>query len=202
MVMTIKLINYFFYPFMLESTCPVCKTDSYLNPEMVLFISPCFHKMCESCLRRHYINGINKCPECGVELRKVNYMSATFEDIEVEKECRIRRQLDRFIKTEEDFDTPVEYNDYLEEIENLVYELLEYKSDSLIKKKINEIAAASTKAVAQKKNIELEEVFVVDKSIKPLIQEYRDIEIPGNILDPSLSGGLSKDFIISFLISL
>ncbi|WUR02356.1 RNA polymerase II transcription factor B subunit 3 (TFB3) [Vairimorpha necatrix] len=186
---------------MSDTGCPICKTDSYLNPEMVLFVSPCFHKMCESCLIRHFINGINKCPECGIELRKINYMSSTFEDIEVEKECRIRRQIDRYIKNEEEFKDPVEYNDYLEEIENLVFELVKYKSDSQIKKRISELAEVKEQ-VKEETALEEEEVFEVDMSISPLYKVQSDVIIPGDILVPSASGGLTKEIIISYLLTL
>lgn len=195
---------------MSESSCPICSTDSYLNPEMVLYISPCFHKMCESCLKRHFMNGTNKCPECGIELRKINYMSSTFEDIEIEKECRIRRQIDKhFRRDENDFDDLVQYNDYLEELENTVFELLEFKSESLIKRKINEILEDENNILNKKKlvenkqvkNIDIvhKEVLCINENFNPIVNEYPDhINIEGDYFKPSRSGGVSKDFIISY----
>ncbi|KAK6090814.1 hypothetical protein P3W45_000059 [Vairimorpha bombi] len=195
---------------MSETSCPICKTDSYLNPEMVLYVSPCFHKMCESCLKRHFANGTNKCPECGIELRKINYMSSTFEDIEVEKECRIRRQLDKhFRREEEDFEDPIRYNDYLEEIEKTVFGLLEYKSESLIKSKITDILNDETSILnirnavepkeIEKEKLVVKEILEVGDDIKPLITKFPDhINLPNDYLLPSLSGGVSKDFILSY----
>ncbi|KCZ81317.1 hypothetical protein H312_01196 [Anncaliia algerae PRA339] len=108
--------------------CPVCKSDSYLNPQMKLYISPCYHKVCEACLNYRYSQGIAPCPECGTQLRKVNYTSQTFEDLEVEKECRVRKKINKFLKEEGDFDDLLGYYDYLEEVENIVFDLLN-KSD-------------------------------------------------------------------------
>lgn len=127
-----------------ERRCPVCKSDIYLNPDIVIYISPCFHRMCESCMFRIFSKGQAPCPECGTVLRKINYIKPTFEDITVEKECKVRRILLRaFRREEEDFCGDVErYNDYLEEFENLVFEALEMKSESLVRERIKEIQEA------------------------------------------------------------
>jgi CDK-activating kinase assembly factor MAT1 len=49
-----------------------------------------------------------------------------FEDLRVEKECRIRKRIAAvFNKREEDFETLRDYNDYLEEVERIVFNLVE-----------------------------------------------------------------------------
>ncbi|ADM12511.1 RNA polymerase II transcription initiation/nucleotide excision repair factor TFIIH subunit TFB3 [Encephalitozoon intestinalis ATCC 50506] len=124
-----------------ERRCPVCKSDIYLNPDIVIYIGPCFHKMCESCMLRIFSRGQAPCPECGTVLRKINYIKPTFEDIIVEKECKIRRTLLRvFGREEEEFDGDVvKYNNYLERFEELVFEILSFKTESLVKERIREI---------------------------------------------------------------
>lgn len=91
------------------------------------------------------IVGSGTCPECNVLLRRVNFRYQMFEDPQVEKEIDIRRRIlrdynkkvralsrnlfsrwnlsVRFSLQEEDFATPEEYDDYLEEIENIIYNL-------------------------------------------------------------------------------
>lgn len=32
-----------------DAKCPVCNTDRYLNPNMVILVSPCYHKMYGAC---------------------------------------------------------------------------------------------------------------------------------------------------------
>jgi len=59
-----------------------------------------------------------------VPLRRNNFRVQLFEDPMVEKEVDIRRRILRdYNKREEDFGSLAEYNDYLEEIEDIVYNL-------------------------------------------------------------------------------
>ncbi|KAL1914525.1 uncharacterized protein VTP21DRAFT_8239 [Calcarisporiella thermophila] len=105
--------------------CPVCKSDNYLNPQMKLLVSPCFHKMCNNCIDRIFISGPAPCPICGVVLRKNQFMSQTFEDLQVEKEVQTRKRLAKiFNKRQEDFPTLKAYNDYLEEVEVITFNLI------------------------------------------------------------------------------
>lgn len=100
-----------------------------------------------------YYSGSGSCPECNVPLRRNNFRVQMFEDPMVEKEVDIRRRIlrdynkrvssickfiifplhfiikvrltsDQLIELqEEDFNTVEEYDDYLEEIEKIIYNL-------------------------------------------------------------------------------
>ena len=60
------------------------------------------------------------CPICQRTLRKNKFRQQTFEDTLVEREVDLRKRIARtFNKAEEDFPTLKDYNDYLEEVENL-----------------------------------------------------------------------------------
>lgn len=108
-----------------EDKCPQCKTDRYLNPKLKLLVSPCYHKMCESCVDRIFSLGPAPCPECGHKCRKYEFGVQTFQDLQVEREVDVRVRVGKlFNKTEEDFDTLKEYNDYLEEVENILFNLI------------------------------------------------------------------------------
>ena len=108
-----------------EDRCPQCKTDRYLNPKLRLLVSPCYHKMCESCLDRIFSLGPAPCPECGHVCRKYEFGVQTFQDLRVEKEVDIRRRVGKlFNKREDDFDTLKLYNDYLEEVEAILFNLI------------------------------------------------------------------------------
>lgn len=193
---------------MADAQCPACKTDSYLNPELVLYVSPCFHKLCGNCLNRYFASGKSKCLECGIELRKVNYITSTFEDIEVEKECKIRRQLDRhFNKKEDEFDDQEAYDDYLERLEDLVYELCDLKNETQIKNRINEVLSDEKDILNYKKVFE--EVREPSKqkldipNPTPYLYEFKkEIVMVNGALQPSRSGGLSKQYILSYLLSI
>ena len=71
-----------------------------------------------------FVSGSGACPECQVPLRRTNFRLQLFEDSLVDKEVDIRRRILRdFNKKEEDFDTLGEYNDYLEMVEDVIFNL-------------------------------------------------------------------------------
>ncbi|OCH87413.1 CDK-activating kinase assembly factor [Obba rivulosa] len=121
--------------FSMEDQCPVCKSDRYLNPKLRLLVSACYHKMCESCIDRLFTLGPAPCPICGKILRKLAFTPQTFEDLGVEKEVAVRRRIAKeFNKRREDFPDLHAYNDYLEEVEDITFNL------------INDIDVAETEA--------------------------------------------------------
>ena len=68
--------------------------------------------------------GSGSCPECDVPLRRVNFKLQLFEDASIDKEVEIRRRVLRdFCRTEEDFETLREWNDYLEKVEDIIFNL-------------------------------------------------------------------------------
>ncbi|KAG5634972.1 hypothetical protein H0H81_000172 [Sphagnurus paluster] len=111
--------------FSMDDQCPVCKSDRYLNPKLRLLVSSCYHKMCESCIDRLFTLGPAPCPICNKVLRKLAFTPQTFEDLGVEKEVAIRRRIAKeFNKRREDFTDLRAYNDYLEEVEDITFNLI------------------------------------------------------------------------------
>ncbi|KXN90476.1 RNA polymerase II transcription factor B subunit 3 [Leucoagaricus sp. SymC.cos] len=109
----------------MDDQCPVCKSDRYLNPKLRLLVSSCYHKMCESCIDRLFTLGPAPCPICNKVLRKLAFTPQTFEDLGVEKEVAIRRRVAKeFNKRREDFVDLRAYNDYLEEVEDIAFNLI------------------------------------------------------------------------------
>ncbi|XP_067681937.1 CDK-activating kinase assembly factor MAT1-like [Haliotis asinina] len=107
-----------------EQGCPRCKTTKYRNPSLKLLVNVCGHSLCESCVDMLFIKGSGACPECGTALRRNNFRLQIFEDSNVEKELDIRKKILRdFNKKEEDFSSLRDYNDYLEMIETIVFNL-------------------------------------------------------------------------------
>ncbi|KAF2870265.1 CDK-activating kinase assembly factor MAT1-domain-containing protein [Massariosphaeria phaeospora] len=108
--------------------CPVCKSSRYLNPNMKFLVNPeCYHKMCESCVDRIFSHGPAPCPIAGCKrtLRKARFRKQTFEDLKVEREVDIRKRVAKAMnKCESDFETLKDYNDYLETVESLTWNLI------------------------------------------------------------------------------
>lgn len=107
-----------------DQVCPRCKTTKYRNPSLKLMVNVCGHALCESCVELLFLKGSGSCPDCNVPLRRSNFRVQLFEDPVVEKEVDIRKRILRdFNKKEDDFKTLREYNDYLEEVETIIFNL-------------------------------------------------------------------------------
>ncbi|KAG5678710.1 hypothetical protein PVAND_008358 [Polypedilum vanderplanki] len=106
-----------------EDGCPRCKTTKYRNPSLKLMVNICGHTLCENCVELLFVKGANSCPECNIPLRRNNFRVQLFDPM-VEKELEIRKRiLKDYNKKEEDFATLEEYNAYLEEIEEIIFNL-------------------------------------------------------------------------------
>ncbi|PLW45452.1 hypothetical protein PCANC_06711 [Puccinia coronata f. sp. avenae] len=131
-----------------SDVCPVCKSDRYLNPDLRLLVSKCYHKMCESCIDRIFSLGPEPCPICGQTLRKASFAPQTFENLAVEKEVVIRKRISKYFnKRREDFMTLDAYNNYLEEVEDITFNL------------INGVDVAETEAKIKRFQIENQELI-------------------------------------------
>ncbi|KAK4195115.1 putative RNA polymerase II transcription factor B subunit [Triangularia verruculosa] len=111
-----------------DDMCPVCKTIRYLNRDMEFLINPeCYHSMCSACVNRLFNDGPNQCPYAGCHrtLRRKGFRSAFFGDLSVEREVDIRRRVNQvFNQVEDDFNTLLDYNNYLQMVEDLTFDLV------------------------------------------------------------------------------
>ncbi|KAL1931937.1 hypothetical protein VTP01DRAFT_8993 [Rhizomucor pusillus] len=148
-----------------DAQCPVCKSDKYLTPNLKLLVSPCFHKMCESCIDRLFSAGPAPCPICQQVLRKNQFMSQIFEDLAVEKEVRIRKRVSKvFNKRPEDFPTLRAYNDYLEEVEDITFNLM------------NEVDVAETEARITAYELENKEAIAANEARLANEERYKSYQ--------------------------
>ncbi|WWC63827.1 CDK-activating kinase assembly factor MAT1 [Kwoniella dejecticola CBS 10117] len=132
-----------------QDVCPICHTDRQFNQNLRLLVSPCYHKMCESCIDRLFTLGPEPCPQCGRILRKVNFAHQTFEDLKVEKEVAVRRRMAQvFNKRRDDFGSDKEYDNYLEEVEDLTFNLLNDIDIDKTEKRIQEFQKSNASLIA------------------------------------------------------
>lgn len=111
-----------------EQSCPRCKTNKYRNPKLRLLVNVCGHKLCDNCVDVLFTRPSAACPECSTPLRRSDFRIQQFEDLIVEKEVDIRKRIIKiYNKRSEDFfgehDPLRAYNDYLEELETIVWNL-------------------------------------------------------------------------------
>ncbi|XP_012693534.1 CDK-activating kinase assembly factor MAT1 [Clupea harengus] len=107
-----------------DQGCPRCKTTKYRNPSLKLMVNVCGHTLCESCVEMLFVRGSGNCVQCDTPLRKCNFRVQLFEDPAIDKEVEIRKKvLKIYNKREFDFPSLREYNDYLETVEEIVFNL-------------------------------------------------------------------------------
>ncbi|XP_075216954.1 CDK-activating kinase assembly factor [Lycorma delicatula] len=171
-----------------DQACPRCKTTKYRNPSLKLMVNICGHALCESCVDLLFLKGSGSCPECNVPLRRCNFRVQLFEDSTVEKEVDIRKRVLRdFNKKEEDFMSLKEYNDYLEEVECIIYNLTNnidvIETNKRIEqyKKENKEMILRNKIKIGKEELELEELLEEEKQCdeirkKELIKEEQELK--------------------------
>uniref|UniRef100_U5EW86 CDK-activating kinase assembly factor MAT1 n=1 Tax=Corethrella appendiculata TaxID=1370023 RepID=U5EW86_9DIPT len=155
-----------------DQVCPRCKTTKYRNPSLKLMINVCGHCLCESCVELLFLKGSGSCPECNVPLRRSNFRIQMFEDPKVEKEVNIRQRVIRdFNKREEDFASLAEYNDYLEMIEEIIYNLANNIDTTNTNKRIdqykkeNREITTKNKAKLSRDEYELEQIIEMEKEM-------------------------------------
>ncbi|XP_044005165.1 CDK-activating kinase assembly factor MAT1 [Aphidius gifuensis] len=163
-----------------DQTCPRCKTTKYRNPSLKLMVNNCGHSLCESCVDMLFLKGSGSCPECKIPLRRTNFRVQMFEDPMVEKEVDIRKRILRdYNKKEEDFNTLKEYNDYLEEVETIIYNLSNDIDTHEMNKKIDQYKKDNKEQIMKNKTkigrteAELHELIELDKKR----EEERKIEL-------------------------
>ncbi|EDQ90833.1 uncharacterized protein MONBRDRAFT_6728 [Monosiga brevicollis MX1] len=107
-----------------DEVCPHCKANRYTRKDLRLFTSLCGHFLCGECLDNLFQRATIRCPTCREERRRNDYELKVFDSGHVQRDVAIRRrQLQRLNLTEKDFPTLAAYNDYLEQREDIAYNL-------------------------------------------------------------------------------
>lgn len=166
-----------------DTICPRCKTTKFQNPSLKMMVNICGHALCESCVDLLFLKGSGACPECRIPLRRNNFRIQLFEDPAVEKEVDIRKRVLRdFNKKEEDFSSLAEYNDYLEEIETIIYNLMndidiiETNKKIEMYKKENRELIMKNKTKLGREEYELEEIIELEKQQEELRRNFIKME--------------------------
>lgn len=136
---------------------------------MKLMVNVCGHNLCESCVELLFVKGSGSCPECAIPLRRGNFRLQLFEDAQIDKEVDIRRRiLKDFNKQEDDFETLREFNDYLEMVEDIIFNLtnnidiLETNKTILSYKEVNKDLIVKNRHKYSRDAIEIEDILSVE----------------------------------------
>lgn len=166
-----------------DQVCPKCRTTKYRNPHMKLMVNVCGHNLCESCVELLFVKGSGSCPECGIALRRNNFRVQLFEDANIDKEVDIRRRILRdFNKKEEDFDSLRKYNDYLEMVEDIIFNLcnnidiLETNKQIAAYKEANKEFIHKNKHKRSKEELQLEEIIFEENRLSEIRRKEMEDE--------------------------
>ncbi|CAH1725320.1 unnamed protein product [Aphis gossypii] len=108
-----------------ELACVRCMSSKFRNPNLVFSFNVCGHTMCANCIEVAFMKGSGPCPKCLIPLRRNGFKLQQFEDASVDVEVETRKRiLQDYNKTEDDFESLDEYNEYLVEIEDIIYNLV------------------------------------------------------------------------------
>lgn len=146
-------------------------------------VNVCGHGLCESCVDLLFLKGSGSCPECKIPLRRNNFRVQLFEDALVEKEVDIRKRILRdFNKKEEDFNSLKEYNNYLEEVETIIYNLCNDIDIVNTNKKIEQYKKDNKEQIMKSKGrlgrdeYELEELLELEKQMEEQRKQEMQLE--------------------------
>lgn len=170
-----------------KDMCPICKTDRYLSPDLKFLVNPeCYHRICESCVDRIFSLGPAQCPypNCDKILRKNKFKTQIFADVNVEKEVDIRKRVfNVFNKTLADFNDDLDkYNEYLEEVEDMIYKLDHEIDVDEIQEKLKSYEAINRQIILS--NIERNKQDV--EQFKQRQQFEKDIKLKKKLLEKQI----------------
>ncbi|GAM22058.1 hypothetical protein SAMD00019534_052330, partial [Acytostelium subglobosum LB1] len=110
-----------------DEECIICKSSRYINPNTKLLTAPCGHIYCETCIDAAYKKDqVIMCKECASPLRRQAFVNQRFDDGANDKENQTRKTvLKTFNKRQDNFTDLFEYNNYLELVEDIIFQLLQ-----------------------------------------------------------------------------
>jgi CDK-activating kinase assembly factor MAT1 len=126
---------------------------------MKFLINPvCYHKMCDSCVDRLWGHGgPAPCPirGCGKTLRRLKFRAPTFDDMQLEREMDIRKDLANvFNRREDEFESNRTYNDYLNDVEDITFKLINNIEVEQTKKKLEAYKQENLDSISRNKKID------------------------------------------------
>uniref|UniRef100_A0A7R9W6S0 RING-type domain-containing protein n=1 Tax=Pseudictyota dubia TaxID=2749911 RepID=A0A7R9W6S0_9STRA len=119
--------------------CAVCGVQegdsSNLTTQSALWTNAtvgCGHQFCTACVERELSRRrVFPCPICETEVKRVTLSTRTLDDVQCEKDTSWRRRVMKvYNKAESDFPSLREYNDYLEEVEDIIFKIVNEEPDA------------------------------------------------------------------------
>eukprot|EP00823_Brevimastigomonas_motovehiculus_P005244 TRINITY_DN375_c1_g1_i1.p1 TRINITY_DN375_c1_g1~~TRINITY_DN375_c1_g1_i1.p1 ORF type:complete len:254 (+),score=51.42 TRINITY_DN375_c1_g1_i1:89-850(+) len=110
-----------------DLSCPFCNTLRASQPNLeFLYSTCCGFLICKNCISRQLFVTSRRvsCQLCGVEITSRSFVKETLDRQQYKKETNTRARLNKvFNMRRDDFKTLGEYNDYLETVQDIVFDL-------------------------------------------------------------------------------
>jgi len=115
----------------------------------------CGHQFCNTCVEREFSRTkVFACPICEKPVKRVTLSTRTLDDVQCEKDTSWRKRVQKvFNKVENDFLNLLEYNNYLEEVEDIIYSIVNEEPDAEEKKaKVKEYEEANKAEIVKRQS--------------------------------------------------
>ncbi|KAL0242470.1 hypothetical protein GEMRC1_005033 [Eukaryota sp. GEM-RC1] len=144
--------------------CPICNHTLLSKPSIVFQIASCKHRFCSSCVDNTFEGrNICPCPLCRRILRRSDFKTEDF-DANVAIELSYRKSLSKtFCFHLHDFDSESEYLEYLDLLEELVYNLSNQIDLEKTKSRIEEFRNSRRVSLAEAKSKQSEQRTLIEE---------------------------------------
>lgn len=113
-----------------ENVCALCKcaedAASNLTQQKLVVNNKCGHRFHQACVEKEFVRRkAFPCPLCQTQVKRAGLTEKTLDELEVSRDITVRKRISKiFNRSEEDFGGDLRaYNDYLEEKEDLIYDI-------------------------------------------------------------------------------
>lgn len=136
----------------------------------------CGHQFCMSCVDRELSRRkVFPCPICETLVKRVTLSTRSLDDIQCEKDTSWRRRVTKvYNKTQKDFKNLLEYNNYLEEVEDIIWAIVnEEPNAEEMKNRVKRYEIENKAEIATRQSVRADEDrYIADR----IAAEQRDSE--------------------------
>merc|ERR1712137_215357 len=167
-----------------EDRCCSCRAEVSTRGGSVMMSTVCGHYWCTACYKTQFIKESRRpCPNCQQPTKKSQIIIKE-DDSLVEREKDIRNDLiQTFNKKREQFSSEKEYNDFLEDFEEMVFDLLHNRNKQSITAKKLAYRTENASLIAENSKRDKEDTIQMEQKIKKqkldrvqLLEELKDLE--------------------------
>jgi CDK-activating kinase assembly factor MAT1 len=135
----------------------------------------CGHKFCDDCINKEMARKRQfSCPKCGIPVTREKLSIKGLDETEVERDFINRRKIKSiYNKTEEDFNTLLEFQNYEEDVEDMIFNLVHGIDEEETLKKIEIFQKNNISNISQKQSKKDQD----EKRIICKIKEENDLRL-------------------------